>query len=781
MPNRLSKLFSRSDKKKEVTVTTERASDSSSLSDSQSSPPSLRDQPPPDYEQSQDRHDPDHAIDVPDITAGFSNLRIPGRGKDGLPMTAECIAHLKLLECFYRLRADVASRDGLFGIQNPTFKQVPATNDGRAECLKKLAEKRWAIYVERAIDRYETWLTAMDTGRPITRKSLKVLGQKGWLLEGDAGNEYRIESSTMPPVDVLMVWHSHMLNPRAYLEDCLRAGRISLWKRGMPWETVAAAIDSTTFKYAPGSEAHWRELTSQSWDSLAPDTAQESFKVVPCPSCCARNSVPWTIVDQSRSYPFYKLTEDMHDKDILLKNTDEIVSSGSGYCDKGFYHVCNYCGTLFDHEHLRAARILNDIGLLRDQDLPMRGTLLGVKGIPWRAFGVKDDALDEFNVPLRRELGFHLRDKKAPSMNRLRQDLEAAFKDRAIMRVSLDLPAPKTIKISVRKTMARYWDNSSAFALDLNGAVIRQGSFIEKMHNIDWLHSPALPHTMSRLIEKYGVFLNIMAKYPRDMAVPTLDVDLAWHTHQLSPKEYMSHTVLLCNQFIDHDDKVTELKLNDAFAWTSKTYQKMTNKPYSECTCWYCEAIRESHSHGLRSAFRTMEIEPHLPTLQQDPGSYVHISAHNAVRPTDDKNHTKQAEKQAAQLERYYNKACERARKKGKPEPKRDDYYYSAAYGYPVYIPAYSPFVGPMPYCGAGVGVGVGGGCMAVGVGSVGNCCQGTCGGASAGACSSGGFGGCSGGGGSFGGCASSGGGFGGCGGGGGGGCGGGGGGGGCC
>ncbi len=56
----------------------------------------------------------------------------------------------------------------------------------------------------------------------------------------------------------------------------------------------------------------------------------------------------------------------------------------------------------------------------------------------------------------------------------------------------------------------RYWDNSSPFALDLVGAVIRQGSFIEKMHNIDWLHSPALPSTMKRLLVKYQRFVTIM-------------------------------------------------------------------------------------------------------------------------------------------------------------------------------------------------------------------------------------------------------------------------------
>ena len=67
------------------------------------------------------------------------------------------------------------------------------------------------------------------------------------------------------------------------------------------------------------------------------------------------------------------------------------------------------------------------------------------------------------------------------------------------------------------------------FALDLVGAVIRQGSFIEKMHALDWLHSPTLRSTMTRLLAKYSRYFEILRKYPKNVAVPTLDVDLAWY------------------------------------------------------------------------------------------------------------------------------------------------------------------------------------------------------------------------------------------------------------
>ena len=90
-------------------------------------------------------------------------------------------------------------------------------------------------------------------------------------------------------------------------------------------------------------------------------------------------------------------------------------------------------------------------------------------------------------------------------------------------------------RVAVRKVMSNYWDNSSPFSINLVGAVIRQGTFIEKMHSIDWIHSPAVASTMNRLIQKYARFFEILASYPKRMAVPTLDVDLAWRKSSNQP------------------------------------------------------------------------------------------------------------------------------------------------------------------------------------------------------------------------------------------------------
>ncbi|KAF2468382.1 uncharacterized protein BDR25DRAFT_159839, partial [Lindgomyces ingoldianus] len=83
------------------------------------------------------------------------------------------------------------------------------------------------------------------------------------------------------------------------------------------------------------------------------------------------------------------------------------------------------------------------------------------------------------------------------------------------------------------------------------------------MHNINWLHAPNTRDIMQRLIVKYERFFSLFAQYPGKTVVPTLDVDLAWHTHQLSPPHYYAYSTRLTGgkTFVDHDDKIDESRL----------------------------------------------------------------------------------------------------------------------------------------------------------------------------------------------------------------------------
>jgi hypothetical protein len=264
MPRRLTGIFSRSSKEQEA-----KAEEAANHSNGQSSDPvphySVSEPPPPGYEVDDD-------VAPPDYTAGFTNLSLSDAPSSGVPSVHETIAHLKILECFSRLRQTVASTDGLFGIENAIITDIArassrANSEKADDLLPKLAEKRWAVYVSRAVDRFHAWISAVVPSVTMpTMAETERDGTNGMITESTYVKTAMppIGPSNMPPVDVLMVWHAYMLNPRAYLEDCIRFGRMALWNTRMPWNAIAECIDPKTFVFEAGAlaEASFTRLTS---------------------------------------------------------------------------------------------------------------------------------------------------------------------------------------------------------------------------------------------------------------------------------------------------------------------------------------------------------------------------------------------------------------------------------------------------------------------------------------------------------------------------------------
>ena len=91
--------------------------------------------------------------------------------------------------------------------------------------------------------------------------------------------------------DVLMVWHTFMLNPRDYFQDCVRFNLRNTWATGMPWAAVNDAID-TDFNYdnpEAGKKA-FTNNTGRQWDNIE----EGPIRFVECPRCTSHNEVFWT-------------------------------------------------------------------------------------------------------------------------------------------------------------------------------------------------------------------------------------------------------------------------------------------------------------------------------------------------------------------------------------------------------------------------------------------------------------------------------------------------------
>ncbi|KAJ5389971.1 uncharacterized protein N7496_001039 [Penicillium cataractarum] len=759
---------------------------------------------PPSYNQPDE---PDVVVQLPQLK--LTDKDVPVSETTQTVSRDQVVAHLKFLAVLGDLRDFVSNSDGLFGLFDSAADKYP---DSVNEARVRIREKRWAVYTARAVDRYQKWWSAC---LPMSRSVVRMQDLSSATYETIVNCDTKVLWSVdnMPPIgeclikglpilsitnnlclDILMVWHSHMLNPRDFLEDCIRSGKMSTWRTGFPFAAVNDCINDRTLEYTVPEKTRllFQERLKLSWDNFHDPPGKD----LECPRCTRINTVLWT-------------------EGGIGESAKEAFKDSTGFADRSFATTCKHCRCLINHDRLRVAKFRSDLIELLNDKLPMPGSIYNLNGVPEGLSRGKGLLLHQYMLfpsLLMEVIGRDLLAFTDPRLDRcrdidgLRKELEMKLRDRKVVskahqgvlrNSSIVRPGEK---VHFRRMMSHYWENFSPFALDLVGAVIRQGTFVQKMDNIDWLHSPTVMETADRLIKKYNVFFQIMYDNPSKMAVPTLDVDLAWHTHQLQPRRYYKYSTRIKSSglriFFDHDDKVDENKLSESFEWTSKMYRRATDGAiYSECTCWYCEATRAPDLYdrlfNMGSASRARDNADTLhdrADISSDPDKNPHISAHNAVRPSSLASlDPRVSQLQRIRLHQNYEKAVRRAEKRGRvrSDAQRskdggyEPYYYAPyVWGYPIVVPYYGPYM-----CDPGISsdsYACNPSCMNVNAGAVGNCCSGTCGGGvAAGACGGAGGFGCAGGSGAAcggGGSACGGGGGGGCGGGGGGGCGGGGG-----
>ena len=140
-------------------------------------------------------------------------------------------------------------------------------------------------------------------------------------------------------------------------------------------------------------------------------------------------------------------------------------------------------------------------------------------------------------------------------------------------------------------------------------AVQRQVSFVDKMHAQLWIRSPAVDGTLQRAIDRYIKFLKLFKFYPNTMLVPTLDIDLVWHTHQCSPALYRAASIELTGRFINHDDKLGRSVLNGGEETTKQLFRMRFGQEYIICNCWDCETALSALSRGERQVQGERDME----------------------------------------------------------------------------------------------------------------------------------------------------------------------------
>jgi hypothetical protein len=139
-----------------------------------------------------------------ELNAAFSSLSLTEE-PSAFPTADECLAHLKLLSAFHGLKEDVGYTDGLFDLWDVRCERVDEKD--RESTLSMMREKRWALYVARAVERFQDWWVKVLCPEKVR------LTWKGMLADTPA-------FANFTEVKYRMRWNREMLPPIGEFDFC---------------------------------------------------------------------------------------------------------------------------------------------------------------------------------------------------------------------------------------------------------------------------------------------------------------------------------------------------------------------------------------------------------------------------------------------------------------------------------------------------------------------------------------------------------------------------------
>ncbi|KAG8958546.1 hypothetical protein FRC00_002625 [Tulasnella sp. 408] len=169
-------------------------------------------------------------------------------------------------------------------------------------------------------------------------------------------------------------------------------------------------------------------------------------------------------------------------------------------------------------------------------------------------------------------------------------------------------------------------------------------NFVDSMVSLGWTdhgrfesESDESGLALKRAIAQYHAFLDVMAVNRDSFLVPTLSIDLAWHTHQL-----LEQTLSLLGTIVDHDDAVEQEVLAEAFDQTARLWSTRFSIPYTICGCPVASPSKPTVGpvaklFGRKGKVKEVipEIQNHRPDLLSHNGGDVyetHPSEHSKVK-----------------------------------------------------------------------------------------------------------------------------------------------------
>ncbi|PCH42480.1 hypothetical protein WOLCODRAFT_120640 [Wolfiporia cocos MD-104 SS10] len=521
---------------------------------------------------------PEATYDWPHLTDEPSPYRIGSSSLQSPLVNVTYVrSHLSLLSAFKKLRITIEHNERL---------NLP-------QLAKDLNQsQRWCWFVNLAVDRFHKWAEIMHNTN----------GSRNW------------DAEFIPPLDVLMVWHAYMLNPIWYAEDCQRIPLMQTFQKmgDKLLPTVMNLEDVSLFQPSHRLASFWLARTHTRFDPIEA-AAETTHRTIKCSQCLALVEVPY------------------------------LTTAGNGYTQHSFSMLCPTCNHAITKESLALTKFVND--LIAGLDVSSAKVPTPMNYLAGTLHSHTDMNNTHGAAEIKREL------LQLTVFRRQGPDTDDGWRRKIQNTLGYSIKnVPRTLyyftsrdvshKRAINRVLNAYTDDRP-FSVDLVGAIIRQGSFIDKMYEFGWTDSAFYQDeneqiVLEHAIARYHAFLDLISTSATPLYVPTLDIDLVWHSHQLMAKQYGTDCKAYVGRYIDHDDKIEENYLDDSLTATCRAWEKRFGIAYMHCGCPPPDG---THSVGqylrrlVAGRKQVTETRKDLVVLDRpDAHSATHPSLHNAAR-----------------------------------------------------------------------------------------------------------------------------------------------------
>ncbi len=352
--------------------------------------------------------------------------------------------------------------------------------------------------------------------------------------------------------------HAHMISPFRFVEDlAVRPADTAVWNAGIvfPLRRLSAVLMEGSW-LDKVSEERWNEYTKniryQMWDS-DPLLGGSYTLVTPFLRCI-------------------KCSEGMEFSSELWISYR--VDNQGVFCGK--------CGKFHTMAAVKMQNLHEDIAeYIRNPDSDSACKSIKGAGIDMRTGSprYRQVATDFRRLELSKTTFWSSLNSGDPQQRKWEKMFDAA---RATHVRSVESEFPVNDRNLLTATCRIYLQSSALqfLSIDLVAAVFRQQTFARKIIALSNWDDMVILNPMS---DRYLKFMLLMKKPAGGRVrslVPTLDVDLFWHTHQLFPKYYHSWCVQNVGRRINHDDTIEETQLKTSFDDTRKIWRAAYGEDY---------------------------------------------------------------------------------------------------------------------------------------------------------------------------------------------------------